>query len=208
MAVSKRRLLRQPCLSQAVREHGEIVRPMKRQPVRKLGDAQRRDRACAYAASPAAPRPFGRQAHGSRRECRPRYRKLGSSLNAFSAHDDAASKRPANRCAIAVPACMRDISGSSGLRRIARAKRSMASSCSPRQILQEAAEEPGRARFGLSTSALSISAMPPSRSPPRCASAWPLRARATASSLPSSTARLGQPGAFGDLLRAIGPSSR
>jgi hypothetical protein len=46
-------------------------------------------------------------------------RKLGKLRNAFAAHDEASSKRPANRCAAAIPACIRYISGSSGLRRIA-----------------------------------------------------------------------------------------
>ena len=54
--------------------------------------------------------------------------KTGISLNAFSAHDDAASKRPAKKCASAIPACIPYISESSGLRRIACAKRSIASS--------------------------------------------------------------------------------
>lgn len=44
-------------------------------------------------------------------------RKLGKSLYAFSAHDDAASKRPAKKCASTIPACIRNISGSSGLKR-------------------------------------------------------------------------------------------
>ena len=53
-------------------------------------------------------------------------RKLGKSRYAFSAQDDALSKRPANKCASAIPACIRNISGSSGLKRMARVKNSMA----------------------------------------------------------------------------------
>ena len=63
-------------------------------------------------------------------------RKLGMLRNYFSAHEDAVSKRPANRCATAIPACMRYISGSRGLKRIARAKYSMAPSGSPLQALR------------------------------------------------------------------------
>ena len=62
--------------------------------------------------------------------------KLGNSLKAFSAQDAATSKRPANKCAIAVPPCIRYVSESSGLKRIARAKSSIALSGSPRQILE------------------------------------------------------------------------
>ena len=41
-------------------------------------------------------------------------------------------RRPANKCASAIPACMRTISGSSGLNRMARVKCSIAASGSPR----------------------------------------------------------------------------
>src|SRR5262252_2637397 len=60
-------------------------------------------RARADASSRAAPRPACPRAHGLLTTIR----KLGNSRKAFSAHDDAASKRPANRCAAASPACMR-----------------------------------------------------------------------------------------------------
>ncbi|MNL73844.1 hypothetical protein D3C87_1993670 [compost metagenome] len=66
----------------------------------------------------------------------PTIRKLGRLVNAFSAHDEATSKRPANRCATAIPACMRYISGSSGLRRMALAKCAIAASASPCQPLR------------------------------------------------------------------------
>ena len=44
-------------------------------------------------------------------------RRLGKSLYAFSAHHDVASKYPAKKCASAIPGCIRNISGSSGLKR-------------------------------------------------------------------------------------------
>src|SRR6266436_5101369 len=64
-------------------------------------------------------------------------KKVGASLNDCSAHEEAASKRPANRCDSAIPACMRNISGSSGLKRIARVRNSMAASGSPRTVLRK-----------------------------------------------------------------------
>jgi hypothetical protein len=65
----------------------------------------------------------------------------------------------------------------------------MASSGSPRQTLRNPLRNQAAARFGLSVSALSTNAMPPSRSPTRLAIACPPLVSATASSLPNSTAR-------------------
>ncbi len=75
-------------------------------------------------------------------------RKLGKSLNDFSAHDDAVANRPANKCAIAIPACIRYISGSNGLNRIARVKCSIAPSGSPRQVLRKPPRNHAAARLG------------------------------------------------------------
>src|SRR5262249_50577533 len=116
-------------------------------------------------------------------------RKLGRCWRTVAANEDAVFKRPANRCAIAIPACIRYISGSSGLRRIARSKYAVAPSGSPFHSLRNPPRNHAAARFGLIRSALSIRAMPPSRSVARWPSACPLRVSATASSWPSSTAR-------------------
>jgi hypothetical protein len=59
---------------------------------------------------------------GERMTCRnyaDRDEKLGKSLKAFSAQGAASSKRPANKCASAVPHCIRYISESRGLERMA-----------------------------------------------------------------------------------------
>ena len=74
-------------------------------------------------------------------------RKLGKPLNAFSAQDDAVSKRPANRWATAIPACIRYISGSRGLRRIARSKCLMAPSGWPLHALRKPPRNQAAARF-------------------------------------------------------------
>ena len=75
--------------------------------------------------------------------------KIGTSRSAFSAHAQAASKRFAIRCAIAMPVCIRNISESSGLRRMACSNRLIASSGSPRQILKIAAQEPCGGEIGI-----------------------------------------------------------
>jgi hypothetical protein len=52
----------------------------------------------------------------------PEKKKGDNCLKGCSAYDAAMSKRPANRCANAMPACIRNICGSKGNNRIARAK--------------------------------------------------------------------------------------
>ena len=79
--------------------------------------------------------------------------------------------------------------GSSGLRRMARAKRSIAASGSPSQFFTQPPKLHASAKLELSTSARSIKAAPTSRSRTTNANAYPLAASAIASSLPNSTAR-------------------
>ena len=108
----------------------------------------------------------------------------------------------------AIPACIRYISGSSGLRRMARAKCSMAPSGSPRQTRRKPPRNQAAARFGLSTSALSI------KRDAAIEIAGEMAERMTASRerdriVPAQLDRPPrQPGALGDLLRRDRSSSR
>jgi hypothetical protein len=98
--------LRQPCSSQAVCERGEVFRSADREPIREIGDAQRGIELAQMVHR--APRLV--HSAGKRMACRDdagRDQEARQILDAFSAHDDAVSKRPANKCASAVPACIR-----------------------------------------------------------------------------------------------------
>src|SRR5262245_42558516 len=114
---------------------------------------------------------------------------VGTSLNDFSAHREASSKRPAKKCANPIPACARNISGSRGLKRMAHVKCSIARSDSPRKTLSQPLRSQAVAELGLSINARSTYGIPLSRLPVRWASAWPLLASAFASSLSNSVTR-------------------
>ena len=91
------------------------------------------DRAGANAALPDAPLPYVQQAHWIPADDGDGGRKVGKSLYAFSAHDDASSKCPA-KMRNAVPACIRNISGSRGLTALRARSARFRTSGSPRKV--------------------------------------------------------------------------
>ena len=78
--------------------------------------------------------------------------------------DQASSYRPAKKWADAVAVRVTLVDGPSGLKRIARARCSIARSGSPSQVLTQPLAIHAAAKFGLSSSARSIKAMPASSS--------------------------------------------
>ncbi len=142
-------LLRQAGLPQTVGEEGGVFRAVESGAMRRAWRAAAWDRACArrsMARRASSMRPASAQLAAMTAADST---KIGTSRNDFSAHAQASSKRLAMRCAIATPACMRNISESSGLRRMACSNRLIASSGSPRQILKIAAQEPRGREIGV-----------------------------------------------------------